>query len=40
METSFFLRKLDTGTHYKHQLQYVTSVTCEIRLISTKRCLI
>ena len=39
-KTSFWLHKLVIRTHFKHQIQYVTCVTCKIRLISTKRCLI
>ena len=37
---SFWLHKLVIPAHFKHQIQYVTCVTCKIRLISTKHCLI
>ena len=39
-KTYFWLHKLVIQTHFKHQMQYVTWVTCEIRLISSKHCLI
>ena len=39
-KTSFRLYKLVIRTHFKHQIQYLACVTCEIRLISAKHCLI
>ena len=35
-KTSFWLYKLVIRTHFKYQIQYVTFVTCEICLISTR----
>ena len=37
---SIWLHKLVIQTHFKCQIQYVRTITCKIRLISTKYCLI
>ena len=34
------LHKLVIRTYFKHPIQYLACVTCKIRLISTKHCLI
>ena len=39
-ETSFWLIKLVIRTHFKHQIQCVMCVTCEIHLISLKLALL
>ena len=39
-KTSIWLYKFVIRTHFKHQIQYVTCVTCKICLILTKNCLI
>ena len=39
-KTFFSLYKLVIRAHFKHKIQYVMCVTCEIRLILTEHCLI
>ena len=33
-KTSFWLHKLVIRAHFKHRIQYLTCVTCQVRLIN------